>query len=286
MMLHVAMYLDGQTLWFGMFYYELKTGWAFDICGRFHAFSFVCISVYYYATGLCAFCLMCCWIRSCGKWWIKHWSVFLIILDWQQCFSKLIPLSQFLILWYFIIVDSYEPYYIVLLFTPCMFGHCPHLQTSLYVLFFYVHPLILFTNYWMKAMMNHENYIRMSDFRDALALMRRCFMFWAVSMSLLSSVFLWVTGFVFNTNISAYLLCLSLMAHFLSIGTWLLLVSLLEFALHLNTFVACLHCWRSSDEQLTARTIWLELFPYDSKIFKSLMIPSLSLCVIFGEALY
>ena len=55
--------------------------------------------------------------------------------------------------------------------------------------FFYVHPLILFTNYWMKAMMNHENYIRMSDFRDALALMRRCFMFWAVSISLLSSVF-------------------------------------------------------------------------------------------------
>jgi len=39
--------------------------------------AFYALSVYYYATGLCAFCLMCCWICSCGKWWRKHWSVFL-----------------------------------------------------------------------------------------------------------------------------------------------------------------------------------------------------------------
>jgi len=47
----------------------------------------------------------------------------------------LIPVRQLLILWYFRTVDSYEPYYIMLLFTPCTFGHCPHLETSLYALF-------------------------------------------------------------------------------------------------------------------------------------------------------
>lgn len=42
------------------------------------------------------------------------------------------------------------------------------------------------------------NYIRMSDFRDALALMRRCFMFWASLRQPTNYCFWWVTGFLYS----------------------------------------------------------------------------------------
>jgi len=101
-----------------------------------------------------------CWIQFRGKRWREHWSVFLIIRDRQQCFSADPSLPN---------VDS-----VALqnhsFFMPFLFGHCSQLDTLLYCLY-----LLL---WWIMK------YIRMSDFRDAIALMRRCFMFWAACSEL------------------------------------------------------------------------------------------------------
>ena len=82
----------------------------------------------FYSCLLCALCLLyICWIRSRGKRWREHWSVFLIIRDRQQCFSPDPSLPN---------VDSVARHNHIL-FMAFLFGHCSRLDTLLYCLYLF-----------------------------------------------------------------------------------------------------------------------------------------------------
>lgn len=130
-------YLDGQIVGFSMFYCELKTGWDFERCHICRCLLIltlcVCIYayVYYYATDLyvlSANVLLNLFLHEMMKKTLLHVTNYTWL---TTMFFKMILVCHLLILCYFRTFDLFEPYYIVLMFMPGMFGHFPHLENSL-----------------------------------------------------------------------------------------------------------------------------------------------------------
>jgi len=141
-----------------------------------------------------------------------------------------VPIADFLV---FRTVDSYEPYYIVLLFTPCMFGHCPHLETSLYAIFCnmlnpdfvyylldgsYDEPWKFYSHVRLQRCLGINE--KMFHVLSSEHLSTNFRFLWVILVACISTQIFWLTSFV------------GVFRH----------IFLREFAPHLSTSVACFHC--------------------------------------------